>query len=114
MSGTAITYGTLFLAIICEVIGTSALKASAEFTRLWPTLLMGVSYLGAFYLLSLVMRGMPIGIAYAVWSGLGIVLISAIGVLVFKQWLDAPACIGLGLIIAGVLVVNLFSKSAGH
>lgn len=114
MSGSFVTYGSLLLAIVFETIGTSSLKASEEFTRLWPTLIMAVCYLCAFYLLTIVMRAMPIGIAYAVWSGLGIVLISLIGLLVFKQRLDLPACVGIGLIVAGVIVVNVFSKSASH
>ena len=111
MSGSLGSYGALFLAIVCEVCGTSALKASAEFTRLVPTVMTGVSYLCSFYFLAIAMRVIPVGIAYAVWSGVGIVLISLIGLLVFEQRLDLPAFVGLGLILAGVLVVNLFSKA---
>ncbi|SBV94889.1 multidrug resistance protein; DLP12 prophage [uncultured delta proteobacterium] len=114
MNVSFVTYGSLLLAIVCEVIATSSLKASEEFTRLWPTLIMAAGYLCAFYCLTIVMRTMPIGIAYALWSGLGIVLISLIGLLVFKQRLDLPACIGIGLIVAGVIVVNVFSKSSAH
>ena len=114
MSGSLVTYGALLMAICCEVAGTTALKASAEFTRLVPTLVMGGCYLCSFFMLSIAMRVIPIGIAYAIWSGLGIVLISVIGLLVFKQRLDLPAIIGLGLILAGVLVVNLFSKSVAQ
>ena len=108
------SYLLLGLAIAAEVLGTSALKASDGFTRLAPSLITVVAYGVSFYLLSLTLKTMPIGIAYAVWSGVGIVLISAIGWLLYGQRLDAPALIGLGLIVAGVLVVNLFSKSAGH
>ncbi|MNV70242.1 Multidrug transporter EmrE [compost metagenome] len=108
------SYLLLGLAIAAEVLGTSALKASDGFTRLAPSLITVVAYGVSFYLLSLTLKSMPIGIAYAVWSGVGIVLISAIGWLLYGQRLDAPALIGLGLIVAGVLVVNLFSKSAGH
>ena len=114
MKPSAIAYGSLFLAIICETIATSFLKESEQFTRLWPSLITLGGYLCAFYLLSITLKTMPVGIAYAIWSGLGIVLISLIGYFVFKQHLDLAACIGLGLIIAGVLVVNLFSSSLSH
>ena len=114
MSGAFAAYGSLILAIACEVVGTSALKASDEFSRLVPTLIVAVSYGCAFYLLAIVMRTVPVGVAYAIWSGLGIVLISVIGFFCFGQKLDTPACIGMGLIVAGVLVVNLFSNSIGH
>ena len=107
------TYVYLFIAIVAEVIATSSLKASESFTRLWPAVITLVGYAIAFYFLTLVLRTMPTGIAYAIWSGVGIVLISAVGWVVFKQKLDLPAIIGLGLIIAGVLVVNLFSNTVG-
>jgi small multidrug resistance pump len=99
---------------VLEVVATSALQASQQFTRLWPTLLMALGYLGAFFFLALALRGIPVGIAYAIWSGLGIVLISAVGWIAFGQKLDLPAMTGLGLIIAGVLVVNLLSSAARH
>ena len=105
---------SLLSAIVLEVIGTTLLQKSAQFTRLWPTLGMAVCYLGSFWLLSLTLRTIPVGLAYAIWSGLGIVLISLIGWRVFGQALDLPAMIGLALIIAGVMVVNLFSKSMPH
>jgi small multidrug resistance pump len=108
------SYLMLGLAILAEVIGTSALKASDGFTRLAPSAITVVAYAVSFYLLSLALRTMPIGIAYAIWSGVGIVLISAVGWLHYGQRLDLPAVIGLGLIVAGVLVVNLFSKTTGH
>ncbi|MCK8785059.1 multidrug efflux SMR transporter [Roseomonas sp. NAR14] len=104
----------LALAIIAEVIATSALKAADGFTRLWPTVIVAVGYAVAFLCLSLTVRTMPLGIVYAVWSGIGIVLIAAIGWIFYGQSLDAPAMIGLALILAGVLVVNLFSRTAGH
>ena len=109
-----VTYGALIIAIVLEVVGTTFLQQSRQFTRLVPTGLMALSYLGALYFLSITLRVIPVGIAYAIWSGLGIVLISGIGFFVLKQKLDAPALIGLGLIIAGVMVVNLFSKSVSH
>ncbi|MEZ3500351.1 multidrug efflux SMR transporter [Pantoea sp. KPR_PJ] len=108
------SYVYLFIAIVAEVIATSSLKASESFTRLWPSVVTVAGYIIAFYFLTLVLRTMPTGIAYAIWSGVGIVLISAVGWIVFKQKLDLPAMLGLALIIAGVLVVNLFSKTVGH
>lgn len=107
-------YLYLAVAILFETIGTSFLQASQQFTRFLPSLAVLFCYAISFYLLSLVLRVMPVGIAYAIWSGLGIVLITLIGWLVFKQSLDLPAVIGLILIIGGVLVVNLFSKTVGH
>jgi small multidrug resistance pump len=104
----------LGLAILAEVIGTSALKSSAGFSRLWPSVVVVAGYGTAFYFLSLALRNIPVGVAYAVWSGAGIVLIAMIGMVVFKQKLDAPALIGMSLIIAGVLVLNLFSKAGSH
>ncbi len=108
------TYATLLIAITLEVIGTNFLQRSEQFTRIVPTLLMGLCYAASFYFLSLTLRTMPLGIAYAIWSGLGIVLVSLIGLLLFGQRLDLPAVIGLGLIVTGVVVVNLFSNSVSH
>ena len=96
------------------VVGTSALKASAGFTRLGPSLVVVAGYGVAFYLLSLTLRHIPAGVAYAAWSGLGIVLIAAVGWLFYGQRLDAPALIGMALIVVGVLLMNLSSTSAGH
>jgi len=110
----AMTYFYLGIAIIAEVIATSALKASDGFSRLLPSVITVVGYSIAFWCLSLTLKVIPTGIVYAIWSGVGIVLISAVGWFWFKQSLDTPALIGLGLIIAGVLVINLFSKSVGH
>ena len=107
-------YLWLAIAIVSEVIGTSALKASQEFTRLVPSLISMVAFLCALFCLSLTLRSVPVGVAYAIWSGIGIVLISAIALVLFGQKLDAPALIGMALIIAGVLVINLFSKSTAH
>lgn len=107
-------YATLFVAIVLEVIGTTFLQRSEQFSRLVPTLLMGLCYAASFYFLSLALRAMPLGIAYAIWSGLGIVLVSLIGLLVFGQRLDLPALIGLGMIVGGVVIVNLFSGSVTH
>ncbi|MAX52218.1 MULTISPECIES: DMT family transporter [unclassified Methylophaga] len=104
----------LAIAIIAEVIATSALKASHEFTRLVPTLIVVTGYLTAFYFLTLSLRVIPVGIAYAIWAGLGIVLIAIISWIVYGQKLDLPALLGMGLIISGVLVINLFSNTGGH
>lgn len=108
--------GYLFLAIaiLLEVIATSALKASNQLTKLVPSLIMGVGYLSSFYFLSLTLKVIPIGISYAIWSGTGIVLIALVGWLFFKQPPDFPAILGMGLIIAGVLVINLFSDTVVH
>ena len=114
MNPALLTYGPLVAAIVCEVIATSFLQQSQQFTRLVPTLLMAVFYGAAFFLLSFTLRTIPVGVAYAIWSGLGIVLISAVGYFVFRQTLDLAAMIGLGLIITGVIVVNVFSKTVGH
>ncbi len=107
-------YLYLALAIVAEVIGTSALKASQQFTRLGPSLLVAVGYCAAFWLLSLSLRQIPVGVAYAVWSGLGVVLIATIGVVFFGEKLDFAGVVGFGLIIAGCLVLNLVSHSGGH
>lgn len=104
----------LLLAIVSEVVATSALKSSESFTKLWPSVLTVVGYGVAFYLLSLTLREMPVGIAYAMWSGVGIVLISLAAVVLFGQKLDLAAMIGMGLVIAGVVVINVFSKSVVH
>jgi small multidrug resistance pump len=107
-------YIYLFAAIICEVIATSALKATEGFSRLWPSVVVVVGYGLAFYCLSLTLRTIPVGIAYAVWSGIGIVLIALAGWIVYRQPLDMPAIIGMALILAGVTIINLFSRTAGH
>lgn len=104
----------LSVAIVAEVIATSALKASAGFSKPWPSVLVVVGYGIAFYLLALTLRTIPVGIAYAVWSGAGIVLITAVAWLLYGQKLDLPAFIGMGLIISGVVVLNVFSKAVVH
>lgn len=108
------SYLFLGLAIVVEVIATTALKATDNFTRLWPSVLTVVCYAASFYLLTFSLKVLPTGIAYAIWSGVGIVLISIVSWVVYKQRLDLPALLGLALIIAGVLVINLFSKSVEH
>ncbi|MCF3642712.1 SMR family transporter [Rhizobium sp. TRM95111] len=109
-----VVYSVLVLAILFEVLGTSAMQAAQHFSRLAPTVLMVVCYGVAFYFLSWSLRYVPVGIAYAIWSGLGIVLISAVGYFGFGQKLDLAAVLGLGLIVAGVAVLNVFSKSTFH
>jgi small multidrug resistance pump len=110
----ALPYLYLALAIAFEVIGTSALKASETFTRLVPSLVTLVTYMVSFVFLALSLRTIPIGIAYALWAGLGIVLITLVGWFWFRQTLDVPALIGLALIVGGVVLVNAFSQSLPH
>ncbi len=107
-------YLYLIIAVAAETIGTSALQASQQFTRPIPSVVVVVSYALAFYLLSLTLRTMPVGIMYAMWSGLGIVLIALIGYAVFGQKLDLPAVIGIAMILAGIVVINLFSATTRH
>jgi len=105
------TYTYLFMAIVAEVIATSSLKAAEGFTKLGPSLLVVIGYAAAFFLLSLVLRSMTVGIAYAIWSGVGIVLLALVGAIAFREMPDAPAVIGMGLIIAGVIVIHVFSQT---
>ncbi|MFS4439361.1 SMR family transporter [Paracoccaceae bacterium GXU_MW_L88] len=107
-------YIALFAAIVLEVLGTSMMPLTQQFTRLVPTAVLALCYLTAFYLLTIAIKFIPLGLAYAIWSATGVVLVAAVGWIVFKQTLDMPAIIGLTMIVAGVLVVNLFSKSIGH
>lgn len=107
-------YIYLIIAVITETIGTAAMQASEQFTRFWPSVLLVVAYGVSFYFLALTLKFMPVSIVYAIWSGLGIVLIAFIGWMVFKQSLDFAAIAGIGLIIAGVIIINLFSSSATH
>ena len=104
----------LITAIVSEVIATSALKASTGFTKPLPSVIVVIGYVVSFYFLSLTLKTSPVGIAYAIWSGVGVVLISLVAWLLYAQKLDLPALIGMGLIISGVMVINLFSKTAGH
>ena len=107
-------YIYLGIAIIAEVIATSALKASEEFTKVLPSVTVIVGYAAAFYFLTLVLRTIPVGIAYGIWAGLGIVLITIVGAVVYRQIPDLPAVIGMALIVAGVVIVNVFSKTVSH
>ncbi len=103
-------YLYLALAIITEVIATNALKASAEFTKIIPSMVVVAGYGVSFYCMTLILRTLPVGIMYALWSGLGIVLVTITGMIVYKEIPDTPAVVGMGLIIAGVVVINVFSK----
>lgn len=107
-------YLWLFIAIVSETIGTTALQASQQFTRLWPSVGVVVFYMISFYFMALALKVMPVGIVYAIWSGLGIVCIAAIGFVVFGQRLDLLALVGLALIIAGILVIHLYSDATPH
>lgn len=104
----------LAVAIVSEVIGTSALKAAEGFSRLWPSAVVVLGYGLSFYFLSLTLKTIPVGIAYAIWSGAGIALITLIDWIIYGQSLDLPAIIGMSLIVAGVVVLNLFSNIAPH
>ena len=108
------TYVILAIAVVFEVIATSALKETNGFTRLWPSVITIAGYGLAFYFLSFAVRAMPVGVVYAIWSGAGIVLVTAIGWFWFRQALDTPALVGMALILAGVVVINLFSKAVPH
>lgn len=109
-----IAYLYLAIAIVAEVIATTALRAADGFTVLIPSAISIAGYVVAFYFLSLTLRGMPVGIAYAIWSGVGIILVSVAGWVIYRQLLDLPALVGMGLIMAGVIVINVFSKTAVH
>ena len=108
------TYIYFIGAIATEVVATSALKASEQFTKLIPSLIVIIGYCISFYLLTLVLRTFPIGVTYAIWSGVGIVLIAVVGAILYKQIPDIPAVIGMGLIIAGVVIINVYSKTIVH
>jgi len=110
----AMTYVYLALAIVTEVIGTSLLKSTEEFTKTVPSVIVIVCYLLSFWLLTLTLREMAVGVMYAIWSGLGIVLVAAVAAIYYKQVPDLAAMVGMALIIAGVLVIHLFSSSIQH
>ena len=107
-------YAYLAIAIIAEVLATTSLKASAEFTKLIPSLIVIVGYAVAFYFMTLVLRFIPVGITYAVWSGLGIVLVAIVGAIAYKEFPDMPAVIGMAFIVAGVVIINVFSQTVSH
>ncbi|MBI2890716.1 MAG: multidrug efflux SMR transporter [Nitrospirae bacterium] len=104
----------LTIAIVSEVAATSALRAAEGFTRWTPSLIVVIGYASAFYFLSLTLRSIPLGVAYAIWSGIGIALVALVGWAVYHQSLDLAAFIGIGLIVLGVVVLNVFSKAAAH
>ena len=105
-------YLYLSISIIAEVIATSALKASEQFTQFWPSVIVIVGYATAFFALSFVLKTIPVGVAYAIWSGAGVALITLAGLVLFDQRLDFAAVAGITLIVAGVVIINVFSKSA--
>jgi small multidrug resistance pump len=111
---SVVTWAALLGAIGLEVVGTTLLQQSQQFSRPWQTAGMAVCYGLAFYLLSVALKQMPVGIAYAIWSGLGVVAISVIGAVVFRQRLDLPAVAGLAMIVGGVMIINIFSKTVVH
>ena len=107
-------YLYLAIAIVTEVIATSALKSSQEFTKIGPSIIVVIGYVISFYFLSLVLKTVPVGVAYAIWSGLGIVLIAIVGVVVFNQKINIPTIIGMLLIVFGIIIMHLFSESVKH
>lgn len=107
-------YLALLIAVVAETIGTTALQASQQFSRFWPSVIVVVAYALSFYLLSITLKSMPVGVVYALWSGLGIVLIACIGFVVFGQRLDLPAVLGLALIITGIVVIQVWSDATPH
>jgi small multidrug resistance pump len=107
-------YWFLAVAIACEVVATTTLKKTDQFTRLLPSLVVAIGYLAAFYFLTKVLETIPIGVTYATWSGLGIVFVAVAAAILYRQIPDLPAVIGMGLIIAGVGIMNLLSKTIGH
>lgn len=108
------SYLFLIIAIVLETIATSSLKGSEQFSKPIPSIITVLGYAGAFYFLSLTLKIIPVGIAYAIWSGVGIILITLVGIFAFKQVPDLPAILGLLLIIAGVIVINVFSNMSAH
>ncbi len=107
-------YLYLAIAIFAEVTATSALKASEEFSKVFPSIIVVVGYAVAFYFMTLVLRYIPVGVTYAIWSGMGIVLVAIVAAIWYKQIPDIPAVVGMALIVAGVVVINLFSKTMNH
>jgi small multidrug resistance pump len=103
----------LSIAIVAEVVGTSFLKLSEGFTRLGPSLAVVACYVLAFYMLALTLKTLPVGVAYAIWAGAGVALITLVGVIAFKQTLDLPAIAGIAMIVGGVLIIQLFSNAVG-
>ncbi|MFP3591195.1 DMT family transporter [Chryseobacterium sp. SIMBA_038] len=108
------SYIYLILAIVFEIIATTFLKKSEEFSKLLPSIVTVIGYSAAFYFLSVTLRQIPVGITYAIWSGVGIIFITIIGIVAFKQIPDLPAIIGIALIVIGVIVINIFSKMGAH
>ncbi len=107
-------YVYLAISIVAEVIATSALKASDGFSKLWPSVIVVVGYGIAFHFLALTLKTIPVGVAYAIWAGAGVTIVAIVGWLLFGQKLDAPAIIGMAMIVAGVVIMQAFSKTTGH
>ena len=108
------TYFYLAIAIVTEVIGTSAMKATEGFTKFWPSLIVVVGYTISIYCLTIVVKHMPIGITYAIWSGAGVLLVAIIAAIWYKQFPDLAAIVGMALIVIGVVVIHVFSKTVAH
>jgi small multidrug resistance pump len=108
------TYIYFAAAIVSEVVATSALKATKQFTKIVPSPIVVFGYCASFYFVALVLRTIPVGITYAIWAGVGIVIVALVGAVLYKQIPDMPAVIGMGLIIAGVVIINVYSKTFVH
>ncbi|MGY5703943.1 DMT family transporter [Vibrio antiquarius] len=104
----------LSIAIVCEVIATSYIPKTEQFTKMMPSTVVLIGYGIAFFLLSVTVKTMPVGVVYAIWSGAGIVLVATVGYFIYGQRLDLPALVGIGFILTGVMIVNLLSKTVGH
>jgi len=114
MTSAFTSYVALALAILFEVTASAFLQQSSQFTRPWPTLAMVLFYVASFYALSVAIRIIPLSIAYAIWGGVGIILTATVSFVLFRQMLDAAAFVGIGLIVSGVVVINLFSQTTAH
>jgi len=114
MPSIVTAYSALAVAIVLEVTGSAFLQKSAQFTRPLPTAAMALCYVASFYTLSQVLKVLPLGVAYAIWAGVGIILTATVSFVVFRQAIDVPAGLGIGLIVAGVVVMNVFSQTTGH
>ncbi len=114
MNSLVSAYGSLALAIVSEVIGSTLLQKSQQMSRLTPTVAMLVFYLASLFFLSYALKSIPLGVAYAIWAGVGIVLTATVGIVLFGQVLDAAAMIGITLIVAGIVVMQLFSATLHH
>ncbi len=114
MTPTLMAYGALGLAIVCEVTGSSLLALSQQFSKLLPTIGMGLFFVASLFFLSHALKVLPLGVAYAIWAGVGMILTALVGLVVFRQSLDVGAMVGIAMIVGGVIVMRVFSTAGGH